>query len=134
MLEWGEIYNLGIAEIDEEHKVFFDLVERGQKILEHLDQDCLKEICTLIGDLEKFIKNHFKVEESFMKKIGYPDFLEHQLEHSIFEAQITGIETKIIEYNQEAYVLRMLDFIVEWFILHIGSEDQKLADYCLNKI
>lgn len=132
MINWGEIYCLGIENIDNEHKVFFEIAENATKLVNVRDAVKDEDIQKIIEELQGFAKTHFPAEQRFMKEINYPDMEEHILEHYIFSAQITNIDMESISTNRKEYLLNAIDFMIEWIILHIGKHDNKIAEYYHN--
>lgn len=129
MLDWGDIYCLNIKEVDEHHKVFFDIVEEAEALLGRLNVDGINNIYRLIERIQDFARDHFVLEEEFMESIDYPHRLEHKMEHAIFSAQITHIDLSVVEADAKEYLLRTLDFMIEWIILHIANADTNMAKY-----
>lgn len=129
MINWGDIYSLSIEKIDEEHRVFFTIVEEAEKLLDIPDANIYKEILQVIESIQSFMKSHFESEEKLMAEIQYPEREEHKMEHTVFLGQVTDIDLNVIKANEGQYLLRTLDFLVQWFILHMSEFDKKMAKY-----
>lgn len=129
MIQWGEIYCLGVESIDKDHEEFFVLIEKAYDLYHSGRENIYHEIIELIKMSQGLAKKHFKLEQEFMIQIQYPHLNAHALEHSVFLAQMENINWEIIALNEKEYLLKMIDFIVEWILLHISTEDMKMARY-----
>lgn len=66
-----------------------------------------------------------------MKKINYPKYEEHKLEHKFFIDKLEEINKEIYEKN--VYVsLSMRIFLTDWLVDHILKTDKGLIPY-INK-
>ncbi|MEW8498684.1 MAG: hemerythrin domain-containing protein, partial [Candidatus Thiodiazotropha taylori] len=64
-VEWSDALSVGIEEIDEQHKMLVDLVNKmHEAIHQRHGSDVVKSI---LGDLAEYTRIHFAVEESLMR-------------------------------------------------------------------
>lgn len=74
-LVWKQAYCIGIDKIDNEHKIFFDLVAEMQEISK---QEFNKnKIDRFLRELVKYAEFHFFSEENLMIDIDYPEKDNH---------------------------------------------------------
>ena len=67
-LEWKDAYRLGHAELDSQHEHLFQMVN----LLENAHT--AQEIKPLLMQLFKHTREHFELEESEMRKAGFPEW------------------------------------------------------------
>lgn len=123
-IEWKDNYNLGIEEIDFEHRIFVSIIK---KIDNAVNSDKDKSLLRLILELKKYASFHFQSEENTMMDVNFPEIIEHKRQHerllSKLQLIILQIEMNQIELN------KLPQFLMKWFIDHTLEEDKKLANY-----
>lgn len=89
-------YKTGIEQLDEEHKVLFDIIA----------------------------KIHFSDEEAYMESIGYDGLEKQNLLHQNFIDKMTELDYDHIDDNQDAYLYDFLGFLQNWLVNHILKVDK----------
>ena len=65
LIKWSDTYNLGLKEIDEQHKSLLDLINKiWQSIIDRNEKDV---VFGLVEELERYTLAHFAAEETFMR-------------------------------------------------------------------
>ena len=126
MENWSDKYLLGITDIDEQHRGFFELF--NHKPLSEMDRD---EMALMLTQLNNYIKNHFKQEQELMKKSKYPDFENHLAEHKFFVQKITEMNQEFNYMNPLLYE-KITIFMKKWFLSHIMASDKKYQEHVIN--
>ncbi len=116
---------LGIQEIDEQHKL---LVEN----LQQLQAWCGKghgysAALNAFLSLGQYVQSHFRDEEAFMERHGYPELDEHTAQHQQLVAKLQTIEQHVM--NGDDITEEMMAVLSQWLIEHIGGDDMKIATY-----
>ncbi|MET0116865.1 MAG: hemerythrin domain-containing protein [Sedimenticola sp.] len=115
-----EQYKLGIAEMDDTHREFVELVNR----LEKADKT---EFIQLFEELAMHTRNHFDAENARMKESGFPAINEHMGEHQRVLGEMHRFSVRVEQGNillARAYVVEQLP---AWFSLHFQTMDSALA-------
>lgn len=68
----------GHAGIDEDHQRLVDLINQTQS---QLREGQWAEATRLVFRFIEQMKRHFDMEEEYLRSIGYPDRLEHEISH-----------------------------------------------------
>ncbi len=128
VIQWDEKYNIGIPEIDQDHREF---VNRIQKLIQATNQGSgAKEVQSLILFLEDYVMEHFGREERLMIKYDYPGFIRHRENHTKFIHELHNLKTK---HKQEGWSTRLViltkQVVMDWFKAHTTGEDKKLGDF-----
>ena len=127
-LEWKESYSVGNAEIDEQHKQWIDIHNRiDMAMFESNLQLQMKIIEESLQTMLDYTSSHFRVEEEFMRKVGYPAIAEHVRMHKDFDTLIY-IYYRSVAANEPILNTRLLKIVRDWVLNHILVEDRK---YCL---
>lgn len=129
-LEWSEEYRLGIGEIDSQHKHLFDIVGR----IASLDAltSTKEELGTILGELSLYMSEHFRDEEEYMQRIGFPEYDYHRKLHTEI---IEFVNTSVTTSPTLAMIRTKLKFIIKKALIdHIIIEDMKYKLYAATLI
>lgn len=124
-LVWSESYEIGIPDIDADHRGIFSAFNKFSEAIKSglTDQDAKDAF----GVLFWYTVNHFNSEEHILKRSGYPDFEAHRREHYGFEVKLYSIRAMFSDGNDirdELYT-----FFKEWLLAHILGTDRKFGAY-----
>ncbi|MGB1883192.1 MAG: bacteriohemerythrin [Gammaproteobacteria bacterium] len=123
LIEWMDEFELGIDEVDADHRALIELIngltdalntDSGDDDIKHL----LTEIHTRIGD-------HFGEEERIMRETGYAAYDAHKADHE----RLLGDILNMIDDYREVYALApdLLGIRIEnWFMVHFRTHDARL--------
>jgi hemerythrin len=126
--EWSDDYLIGIGEIDEQHRAFFDASHRlYDDILNCEGENSVEEA---VEFLRGYATRHFQTEEAFMRKHDFPRLAEHQQLHvAFFEALDQLVEDLKVFGPSQHLADQALDIAQDWLIDHIADEDHLYAAY-----
>ena len=120
LIAWSEEYSVAMPEIDAQHQVLFDLLNRlWAAIIKRAGRD---EMMAIVAELERYTVAHFAAEEAFMAATGYQDLEEHKLAHRIFVDKLAA-EKKIVLAGGNLS-LDLLKFLKDWLADHILVSDK----------
>jgi hemerythrin len=125
MFIWKKDYELGMEKIDGEHKMLFEIANKGYELLEnqyYLDK--YDKIVSILSELSDYAKFHFSEEEEYLKSIGYKKLFTHKIQHDYFIEKVNSVNLALIDSNQDKAILSILDFIVNWIQEHILEMDK----------
>ena len=132
MLQWKEEYEVGVAEIDEQHQKLIDIANRVYELMRNeLALDKYDQIVEILQELKEYTVYHFHFEEGLMQKARYKKRFSHKILHQNFLAQVEAVDLSAVDENQEAYLVQIMDFIANWLIDHIVGEDKKVGQSVL---
>jgi hemerythrin len=120
--DWSDVYSIGIAEIDEQHRGFFNAAHRlYEDILEREGRNAVVEAITFMRD---YANRHFETEEAFMRKHDYPGIKDHLRQHTAFFRRLDELENDLMIFGPSQNLAdRALDITQDWLIDHIADED-----------
>jgi len=124
-LTWGEEYNIGLVEIDEQHREFVNIIN---KIIRAETEKCPIEFgARLIFELLKYAEFHFVCEENLMYRNNYPGYngqiTEHRKLLAIMDTKMREFQSKVADYDSIA------KFSFMWLISHTVEEDKKFGAF-----
>jgi len=125
---WQEGYEIGIEEIDQEHK---SIIDSYQELYDHMIAgDGIAYYNNIVHFLETYINEHFSHEEAFQAKIHYPHILEHKAYHTSFENRVQSIMD--IQKDKEVTnteLIQLSIYLKDWLLHHILVEDAKIGAF-----
>jgi len=122
-LRWIPELDLGIPEIDKQHRRICDYVNQLDKIRRSPDQDKLAEV---IGDVVDYTMSHFAFEEGLMEDAGYPFAAPHKRVHQLVTRKIGDLKARFDQGEDVAEELHGL--LSRWLFNHIRNDDRGYLD------
>lgn len=118
---WQKSYELGIPELDQQHRFLLRLIQRFAEAEEFSVQKELLEIFT------EFLLLHMESEEGQMDFYGFPKKHKHYKQHV---QGVQWINELSAEFNKEALSGRKCAMeLLKWFLQHSTADDRELYDY-----
>ena len=126
LIMWDDSFSVNIMEIDIQHKKLLALVnELHDAMKERKGQDVLSKI---LKGLIRYTETHFKTEEIYFDRFGYPGATEHINEHAEFNRKINEFKAGL-ENGKLGLSIDVMHFLSNWLKNHIKITDMKYAGY-----
>lgn len=123
-LVWKSEYNIGHFPTDNEHK---ELISLANKVIRFSDTgEDIHKIRAALKALLQYTVIHFRNEEKYMERLGYPKIAHHKKCHVELTARLNDVMAENSDVNDLVHRLKRL--MVVWVIEHIINEDIKIAD------
>jgi len=131
-IEWTPNLTVGVSSIDDQHKKLFEMADQ---LFEAGRNNKSKEfIAEMLDFLDKYTKQHFQSEETYMKSIGYPGLDNQKKLHSDFINALAKLRKDFTESGGNIIViLNANQMVVDWLLKHISGEDKKIGDFARSK-
>ncbi len=120
-MPWSSELEVGIAQIDEQHRWLVDRTNQLYDRLAGAEPDAA-EIGELLDGLMDYTMNHFIVEEEIFQRLGYPQTVEHKAQHDRFTAQIMDLLQRHDAGERSGN--ETLDLLAGWLVHHILKVDK----------
>jgi len=123
LIRWRKEYELGIADVDHEHRELVELI--NDTYADATRPDAATSFGEMLGEILARISAHFALEERIMRECRYDGYEEHKADH---ERLLDEIRDRMDEYDDG----RVPDLNVfaagleDWFGGHFGSHDARL--------
>ncbi len=128
-VEWTDALSVGIEEIDEQHKLLVDLVN---KMHEAIHQRHGSEVVnSILKDLADYTRIHFAVEESLMRILNYPDYEAHKEIHEELLHSVTDLQEKVAT-GKKSIGFELMHFLKTWLTKHIMEEDMQYSSFFIS--
>ena len=131
--EWNEMYELGIQEIDLQHKKLIDISNELYDIATKDNENYKLSMSKILKKLTDYTVYHFTSEEEFMAKYGYQGTPMHKIAHDNFVSEVTQ-QIKKLENGSQNDVLVFYDYIANWILAHIAKADKIWAKFVIEKM
>lgn len=122
----AKAYALEIAEMDNQHQVLIammnELAERGAANAPKA------EMSALLKQLGNYTIQHFKAEEAYMARIGYPQLETHKVIH---RELLNNLRNHVASFDAGTGKLatELLGFLEFWLAAHIKGIDRQYAAF-----
>ncbi|MBT7615970.1 MAG: hemerythrin family protein [Calditrichaeota bacterium] len=124
IFKWKDEYLIGINEIDEQHKKLFSIASSFEQSID-LDQSK-----NALMNVFQYTREHFRLEEGYMKNVNFPGIERHMLEHESFISEFNELVSNF--GNSDSERSNILDFFSHWIVDHICKNDHLLALFVEN--
>jgi len=125
-IQWNdELYNVGIEEIDSQHKILVGIINEIYREIDKSQEDESNRllVLSLLDKLGDYTQYHFSSEEKYFSRLSKNDCELHRLQHKHFIEQISDM---VQDFKMgELCLSELLYFLTDWLISHIQIEDKK---------
>ncbi len=120
-MPWSKDLEIGIEEIDKQHRWLFELTNRLHKIINN-NETQHPEIQHALEQLVDYTMNHFIIEEELFERLGYPETDAHKAQHNVFCHNVMDL---LIRHDSgEVVNTEMLKLLKDWLLHHICAVDK----------
>ena len=126
MIDWEKKYQLGIKEIDKQHKKFFTLAKKVYNLAN--DKSSKKTIDKAVVDLINYAKEHFSEEEKSMEINKYPMLEQQKNAHRKFIEKVCNYQKNIM-IGDLVTTTSIFNFSWDWLSQHILKMDKKYKEF-----
>ena len=129
-IQWTTAMSVGLQELDDDHKVLIDVINRLETNTEAGAQPEVARSCLM--SLRRYAEFHFAREEKVMTACNFPGIGVQKSEHHDFIERIRD-ETQRFDADPEASAQvvnqELLDYLKSWLSHHILIEDMAYRPY-----
>ena len=131
-IAWDDKYKVGHQMIDSQHKRLFEIADELYSLTQAPQERKDSDTSMVLEDCAKYVNFHFSCEEQLMRDSNYADIGEHVNQHKAFT---TYVATLMSDFGRGGRIDldALYDFIADWLVQHIGTEDKKLAAHAAEK-
>jgi hemerythrin-like metal-binding protein len=124
--EWNRSLDLGINEMNDEHKHLIAIMNRLHA--EHEKKASKDVLGGIVQELASYTTAHFRDEEAFMARVGYPKLDTHKIIHKNL---ISRLESHMDAFKQSGSLDNaFFEFLQFWLSAHIRGIDMQYAEHC----
>ncbi|MCB1887116.1 MAG: hemerythrin family protein [Rhodocyclaceae bacterium] len=121
--EWTPSLEIGVGEMDQDHRVLFDLLQR----IQHADeQGDFEEAKRVLEELHGYTEWHFAREEALMRIHRYEFAAEHRDEHRRLSEQVAHMQDELAHDHLMPHDIAT--FMQRWLVNHIAGADRHAGE------
>lgn len=129
MFNWNQRFETGIDEVDSQHRVLIDILNRIFRCidLEQVDSDVIDGHLKELGE---YWHQHFTDEQAMMQERGISERHRklHEMEHHAFAYDVERLVNRRATMEDPLQVAQQsASFIATWLSMHILGVDQAMA-------
>lgn len=125
-LDWNEQYEVNIAEVDEQHKRLFSMVNEMHEAMKMGRGD--EVTGKILKGLIDYCGYHFITEERLMNAHGYHDYITHKKAHDELTEQTKRLYARYTA-GEPVLSFELMDFLKKWLRNHILGMDKAFGPY-----
>ena len=130
IFQWREEYNTHIKEMDDHHRALF---QTANKLYEEIQSGRNKSVMEdTLNFLIRYTEEHFSQEEKLMEDYDFPDCEDHIKHHVRLIQEVNELKSKYAA-GDIRMDMSMINFLKDWIINHILTEDRKYGPYLNDK-
>jgi hemerythrin len=125
-INWSEDFSVHVREIDAQHKTLVEKINQlHQSLLDNKGREAQQII---IEGMVDYANVHFETEEKYMRRLNYPGFQKHKIEHEKFAEKAFELHKR---FNLSGFVLTLeiLSFLKNWLQEHILVIDKEYSKF-----
>lgn len=127
MITWDKRYSVKIKKIDEQHQMFFSLINRLEDLTRQ--QDFLEALPRLLNEIVEYATLHFKTEEALLKAVNFSQLEEHHQLHETIKKDIYHECKRVVEKDATSMdIIWLYNYMLDWIKSHIIEEDMKYIE------
>ncbi len=130
-IELGDRIVTGFDEVDNQHKRLISILNELYVAMKSGKSEEI--IDKILNELHSYTIYHFSTEERYMKKYGYPKFVEHKGQHDNFAARIKDFMKRRAR-GEATLSIELMNFLKDWLINHIITKDKEMCAFFLQKM
>jgi hemerythrin len=126
LIQWNDGFSVNVVEIDRQHQQLIGMIN---DLDDAMRQGKGKAILgKIINGLASYTATHFRTEESYFDKFGYPEADSHKKVHSDFVKKVSEFKDEF-EKGNIALSIQVMDFLSNWLQNHIKGIDKKYGPF-----
>lgn len=122
MMDWKPALEVGVDEMDSDHRILIDLLNRIHEASERSDRDLALNV---LDELQRYTEWHFAREEALMQYHGYEFASEHRNEHRKLALQVRDYVEDLEAGSVGVHDIAA--FMQRWLLAHIAGSDRHLG-------
>jgi len=129
LMQWSKALEIGHPIIDYDHQMLVNIANDLHHAV-RADQGN-EAIAQGLQRLVQYIETHFAREEALFSDTSYPHVEKHKKNHRDIENLVRGFLTSFEADPAAVDMGKLLQFLKEWLIKHIGKLDKGYASYVI---
>jgi hemerythrin len=130
-LNWKSEYSVGVEKFDNQHRHLLEIVNKLIKNRNNSDNPNL--VSETLTEMLNYAREHFSDEEELMQDYGYQETEPQKKQHAYFLKTTAELSIRALN-DKQSLPDNILEFLGNWWIIHILKWDMKYKDFFKTKI
>lgn len=130
-IAWDDSFKVGNPMIDSQHKRLFEIADELYSLTQASEERKEADTALVLQDCAKYVNFHFSCEEKLMHDSHYGEIEAHISQHKAFTTYVVSLMSDFGR-GTKIDLDKLYDFIADWLVQHISTEDKKLANHAQN--
>lgn len=128
LIVWDlSMYSVGVKEIDRQHGILVQLINRlDQGLKKKISKGTLEDITNYLADYTVF---HFGYEEKLLSDHEYNALPGHKIAHQNFVKKVQHYQQQLKTQEANLVAGEILDFLKNWLLDHIQKTDKQYGPF-----
>lgn len=127
LLQWSKDLVIGHPIIDYDHQMLVNISNELHHAVKFEQGD--DEVERSLERLVQYVQTHFQREEALFMETDYPHKDKHVQNHRDIENLVNGFLAAFRKDPASVEMDKLLDFLKQWLVKHIGKLDKSYAPY-----
>ncbi len=123
---WNSKYSVNNAIIDDQHKRLLNILYKLERLVSKGGDK--EKMVGLLSNMSDYALEHFKSEEQYMQRIGYPKLEKHKELHSMYTLEVLKYTLSHLDDAPEN-PREVLNFLSHWWTDHILKVDMDYSKH-----
>jgi hemerythrin len=128
---WDDAYSVGVTGMDDQHKKLFGMINQLADCHSAGNFESSEVFHEVLSRMFDYTQLHFKDEEAYLQRIGYPRLARHEGEHATFVEKITNFSIAAEAGVQDQAAVHR--YLKVWLQSHILESDMQYRDFAESK-
>jgi hemerythrin-like metal-binding protein len=128
-IEWRDLPQLGMDVMRRGRQEILRITTALHDVLSP-DTIAVTHCDAVLGELARYLQNHFAVEEALMLQSSYPDYSHHKSEHELFLERIRQSQVNM-GGGVASLTLDELNMLGDYLHHHVSEMDRALAQHLI---
>ena len=129
---WNDTYSVGVPALDDQHKKLVSMINQLADC--HAARNCgssgaFHEVLSRMFDYSQV---HFKAEEDYLRRIGYPQLADQKIEHAAFVGKMAAFSMAAAEGVPDEVAVHR--YLKAWLLSHILESDMQYRSFAESKL
>lgn len=129
LIPWENKFELGINEIDEQHKNMLSIINKLYDMLDDVKSNDQTEIDRIIKEMAEYALYHFATEEKYFELFDYDNKEAHVKIHDQYRTKIEDWQKRYNENKDKAIFFEVSNFLHDWWTWHINNTDREYVPF-----
>jgi hemerythrin-like metal-binding protein len=128
---WRNSMSVGNDLIDHDHHFMMNFINTIELLLQNPEEN--DKLLEVFKQVREYLINHFRTEESILRKIEYPKSIQHKHAHNKLINELDKLSKDLDNAKSPEEIIKksqdIKSFFWNWLINHVLTEDLLLKPY-----